>query len=43
MADPENMGVTVGISFLAGIESEIRWGYFYPQALLNVTKNKAIL
>ena len=42
MADPENMGVAVGILFLAGIEPEIRWGYFYPQIILNVTKNKVI-
>ena len=30
MADPENMGVAVGILSLAGIEPEQRWGYFLP-------------
>ena len=43
MANPENMGVAVGILFLAGIEPEIRWGYFYPLVIPNVTKNKVIL
>ena len=38
MTDPDNMGVAVGILFLAGIEREIRWGYFLPQVILNVTK-----
>ena len=34
MADPENMGVAVGILFLAGIEPEIHWGYFFTPRLL---------
>jgi len=39
MFDPENMGVVVGIVFLASLEAEIRVGVVYPPLFnTNVTK-----
>jgi len=38
MFDPENMGVAVGILFLASLEAEIPWGYFTAPINTKVTK-----
>ncbi len=33
LLDLENGGIAVDISFLCGIEAEIRWGYFFTPHL----------